>query len=100
MEQRSRPFSRLAASEKETSDWMPSECFACGTMVSSSGRLVIVTVLLPMAGASCEYGGVRVCEIGVVLREQFGEGFDCDIDVLFFEDVRRKETEERCHWCG
>ena len=85
MEQRSRPIRRFEASEKETSDWMPSLCLACGTIISSVGfiesrRAVIVTVLLPMGGASCEY----CCVNGFVLREKFGEGFDGRCRRAFF----------------
>ena len=68
---------------------MPSEALACGMTVSSSDFEFITTVLLPMGGASCEYGGVT----GFVLRKKFCKRVDGDVDMFLFEDVWRKKAE-------
>src|SRR6185437_16730798 len=81
MEQRSRPLSRLTASLKAVSDWMPSATVGLRGEISSpsAGFGFIITVLLPMGFSSCRCGsGVCCCKI----FQDFVEGVDGDLDVL------------------
>src|SRR5271170_7950317 len=89
MEQRSRPLSRLEASLKAVSDWMPRVARErVGWKSSASDFEFMVMVLLPMGLFSC-----RCCS-GECCGEDLVEGFDGGVDVLRLEKKGREQAKD------